>query len=616
MRILVSRRIFKITVLCLLCLSLLHGCSSAPVKPKYVALGDYEYTTQYISWLIKKEMKSKNITGLSISLVDDQRIVWAEGFGYADKANKIPATPETVYGVGSISKLFTATAAMQLAEQGKIDIDKPLQTYLPEFSIKTRFPDAGPITPHNIITHHSGLPSDLRKGMWSKNPEPFTTVVDRIKDDYAAFPPNLIFHYSNLGVTLLGHAIQNVSGRDFVAYMDEFLLHPMNMKHSGFSVRPDMRHFLAKAYRNGNEAGDVPIGDRDVPAGALYSNVSDLSRFMQMVFAEGMSGNRRILRPQTIIEMLRPQNADIPLDLGFRIGLGSVLGESASLSINDAGKVAYLAGGIPGFRSELMTLPDHKLGVVVLSNSESAEVVNLAVHTLKLAFEAKTGIPQHREVKKPVRIDGTNIQDLQSYAGWYATIAGPVKVELRSGMLETEFMNKKMRLVPLAGGGLGLQYKFLDLIPVSLGDLDYLRISRANVAGHDLIVSWSLDQKPFLIGEKIRPVPVPEKWLQRVGEYEIVNRGDDLFSPDQHRLRYADGFLFLDYFDPTAEISPVTFALSPVSETEAVIYGLGRNMGETIRAVTVDGKEELCYSGYILHRTSSVTKGTASFFLK
>ena len=144
------------------------------MKPEATALGDYEYTKQYMSWLIKKEMKRNNITGLSIALVDGQKVVWSAGFGYADKVNNIPATSQTVYGAGSISKLFTATATMQLAEQGKIDIDKPLQTCLPRFSIKTRFPDAGPITPRNIMTHHSGLPSDLRKGMWSKKPEPFT----------------------------------------------------------------------------------------------------------------------------------------------------------------------------------------------------------------------------------------------------------------------------------------------------------------------------------------------------------------------------------------------------------------------------------------------------------
>jgi CubicO group peptidase (beta-lactamase class C family) len=106
----------------------LCSCSTAPIKPTSISSGDYEYTKQYVSWLIRKEMKKNDVAGLSIALVDDQRIVWAQGFGYADTANKVPATPETVYQVGSISKLFTATAVMQLSEEGKIDIDQPVQT--------------------------------------------------------------------------------------------------------------------------------------------------------------------------------------------------------------------------------------------------------------------------------------------------------------------------------------------------------------------------------------------------------------------------------------------------------------------------------------------------------
>lgn len=605
----ILKRNVKALVLLLTCTSLLSGCSTGPVKPEKVELGDYEYAKQYISWLIKKEMKSHNITGLSIALVDDQRVVWAEGFGYADKTSNVPATPETVYGVGSISKLFTATAAMQLAEQGKLDIDKPLETYLPEFSIKTRFSDAGPITPRTIMTHHSGLPSDLKKGMWSKNPEPFTRVVDRIKGDYVAFPPNFILSYSNLGVTLLGHAIQNVSGRDFAAYMEESLLRPMNMTLSGFSARSEMKRFLAKGYRKDKETGEALTPDRDLPAGALRSNVLDLSRFMQMVFAGGMSGNHRILQPGTLAEMLRSQNTDISLDLDFRIGLAWMLGSSEGIGIDRAGMVASHSGGMPSFYSQLMALPEQKLGVVVLSNSESARdiVANLAVNTLKLAFEAKSGI-QRREVQKPV-IAENPIQrpDLQSYEGWYATIAGPLKVTFRSGRLETEVMNKTMHLVPLADGRFGLRYKFLGLIPVSLGDLDYLRISRANVVGHDIIVSWSLDQRSFLLGEKIKAVTVPEKWLQRVGEYEVANKGEDVIVPDQPRLRYNDGILFLDYFVSSLDKTAARFALLPISDTEAVIYGLGRGMGETIRAGTVDGKEMLDYSGYVLRKKSDVS---------
>jgi len=169
--------------------------------------------------VIEQAMHKNGVTGLSLSLVDDQQVVWAQGFGYADEANNIPATPETVYRVGSISELFTATAAMQLAEQGKIDIDRPLQTYLPEFSVKRRFTDPKPITLRHLMSHHAGLPTNVLKGMWSTTPAPFTTIVDVLQNEYTSYPPNVVWSFSNLGVTLVGHVIEKISGEAFATHL-------------------------------------------------------------------------------------------------------------------------------------------------------------------------------------------------------------------------------------------------------------------------------------------------------------------------------------------------------------------------------------------------------------
>jgi CubicO group peptidase (beta-lactamase class C family) len=179
----------------LLAVAILAGCASRPLPPQSVARGDYEPVKAYLAALIQYEMKKRDVTGLSIALVDDRTILWAEGFGYADQAAKIPATSDTVYRAGSISKLFTATAAMQLAERGRLDIDAPLSASLPQFGIKSRFAGAGAITPRTIMTHHSGLPRDLLQGMWVEAPEPFTAVAHRIRDEYAAYPPNYVFSY-------------------------------------------------------------------------------------------------------------------------------------------------------------------------------------------------------------------------------------------------------------------------------------------------------------------------------------------------------------------------------------------------------------------------------------
>jgi CubicO group peptidase (beta-lactamase class C family) len=272
---------------CLLILLLwLLGCASVPPpRPDRIEPGDYAYVKEYTSWLIAQEMKKHDVVGLSIALVDDQRVVWAQGFGFADQGKGLAAGPETLYRVGSISKLFTATAAMQLAEQGRLDIDQPLVRYLPEFTVQYRQAPDRPVTPRLLMTHHSGLPGDILKGMFNPDPQPFSRVVEELKTLYAPFPPNRVFSYSNLSLSLLGHAIQKVSGRPFAEYLETALLHPLGMKQSQFSYRPADSLLMSKGYRKGRETAEP--GLRDLPAGGLNSSVLDMSRFLRMIFAGG-----------------------------------------------------------------------------------------------------------------------------------------------------------------------------------------------------------------------------------------------------------------------------------------------------------------------------------------
>ncbi len=591
----------NLLAIALLLIFALAGCSTMPKRPDTLVRGDYGYTKEYVSWLIRKEMKQQDVTGLSIALVDDQRVVWAQGFGYADEANKISATPETVYRAGSISKLLTATAVMQLAEQGKMDIDKPLKTYLPEFSIKSRFTDAGPITPRSIMTHHSGLPSELLKGMWTKSPEPFENDVKLLKNEYVAYPPNYVFSYSNIAVTILGHALEKVSGHDFSTQLTASLLQPLGMSHSKFDMAPDHTPLAAKAYRNGKEADELPLGI--VPAGGLNSTVLDLSRFMEMVFAGGKSGERQIIKPETLAEMLHPQNADVPLDLDFRIGLGWFLGNLDGMDTKKTGPVAQHDGATLYHRSQLIVLPEQKLGVVVLANSATAgDVVSkVATEALKLAFETKSGIRQPEKPQSAVEEGSLSQEALQAYEGRYATIAGVVNVTKKSDYLRAEIMDTALRLVPRADGLLRLQYKLLGLFPISLGQVDYDGFSVARVAGRDIVKVRSQGRE-LLLGERIKPVPIPGKWLRRTGEYEISNRGDDAVLIDNVRLRQDNGMLIVDYAMPLFADGRMSIAIVPLSDTEALTYGLGRGMGETIRVVTVGGEELLQYSGYLLKK--------------
>ncbi|MDE2594845.1 MAG: beta-lactamase family protein, partial [Burkholderiales bacterium] len=226
----------------------LSGCSVAPTRPDAVRLGDEDTVKAYLSKLINHEMRQGDVPGLSIALVDDQRVVWSQGFGYADQERRTPASAETIYRVGSISKLFTDMAALQLAEQGRLNVDLPVQTYLPNFSIKQRNGTATAITPRMLMTHHAGLPRDILKGFMTTAPEPFSHVVDQLRDEYADYPPGQTFSYSNLGITVLGSVVEQLSGEPFAARMQREVLLPMGMTHSAFETGVSSSALMAKGY--------------------------------------------------------------------------------------------------------------------------------------------------------------------------------------------------------------------------------------------------------------------------------------------------------------------------------------------------------------------------------
>ncbi|WP_445369130.1 serine hydrolase domain-containing protein [Methylomonas sp. BW4-1] len=586
----------------LTCLSaillLLSACAgSPPLKPNNVARGDYSYLKTHLTWLIEQEMSEQDVEGLSIAVVDDQQVVWAQGFGYADQDNGIAATPETVYRTGSISKLFTDTLVMQLAEQGKLDIDQPLQTYLPNFAIKSRFPDAGPITPRNIMTHHSGLPGDRGNGMWTNNPAPFSQLVDPLKDEYAAYPPNRIWAYSNLGITLLGTMLERLTGEDFSTYADRQLLKPLGMTHAAFS--PGISGELtSKAYKNDQEKAEVAL--RDMPAGGLNANVLDLSRFIAMVLADGKANGRQLLKPETLHEMLRQQNRDVALDVGNKTGLGWFLTSKPGI-----GDVAAHGGATLFHRSLLTVLPEHKLGVVVLANSPpTGDLIDKVTDkALKMAVAIKTGQPLPDDIETPeIETRGLTAQEQQLGAGQYSTALGYIKLTADGDTLVTELNGKSLDLVGREDGKFGIRYKLLGLIPLQPKQLAEVGVSVRHVDVHDLALAHWQGQT-FVLGEKIQPVAIPDSMLSRLGDYEIVNLAEgEAMVPEKCALRERDGFLMLEYSIPAFDLNNLILPIAPVSENAAVILGLGRGMQETVRLETINGQEFVAYSGYLLRK--------------
>ncbi|MDO8284354.1 MAG: serine hydrolase domain-containing protein [Rhodoferax sp.] len=169
-------------------------------------------------------------------------------------------------------------------QQCRIDIDQPLQKYLPGFAPKTHQPQAA-ITARQLMTHHSGLPRDRFKGFQNPEPRPFAELKQQMSDDYVAYAPDQRFSYSNFGISLVGRIVETQSTAPFAQYMRQSVLLPMGMSHTSFDTGPAASAQMSQGYRKNEAVPEVPL--RDVPAGGLNTSVNDLSRFMAMVFAEG-----------------------------------------------------------------------------------------------------------------------------------------------------------------------------------------------------------------------------------------------------------------------------------------------------------------------------------------
>ena len=589
---------------CLLCLAvlLLSSCASAPPpRPKSIALRDYGYTQTYGRWLIEREMKDKRITGLSITLVDDQQSIWSEGFGFANEAIKVPVVADTVFEVGSVSKLFTATAVMQLVEQGKVDLDHPLQDYIPEFSVKSRFPDAPPITVRMLLTHHSGLPFDHWAG-WAYGSTPpagyeddFMALAEQIKDDYLVARPGDIFSYSNLGFSLLGAVVARVSGQAFISYMASSVLAPIGMESSSFGTPDGVHKKLSHGYSHGIEI--PPLYTRDLPAGGLSTSAVDLARFIRMVLAEGRSGASQVLQPETLREMLRRQNEGVLLDGDRQFGLGWGITPAQPGSTSFKRSVGH-GGASPPFYAMVLVLPEEKLGVAVLTNSNGGETVSgrVAREVLKHAWEAKTGAT-YAEAEAPERIE-LPAGKLDALTGVYASSLGVFDIVRSGASLEARLPGKTLNLVPCADGSFETEYRLLG-IPVSGSALKHQRFVFREVQGRtifEILVGASI----LASGERMKGAPLTEIWKKRLGRYEVTNpgafpwlRGMSLFYDKRTGLLMADvpGF-------SARTIAP----LWAVTDSEAVLMGFGPGAGETYEFKEANGEEHLMYSGHDLRR--------------
>lgn len=335
-------------------------------------------TIEAIDRITSEGIDQKKVASYAVAVVKDGRLVLARGYGFADLENDVPATAETIYRLGSITKQFTALAIMQLAEQGKLSVDDELTKFLPDY------PTAGhKVTVHHLLNHTSGIKSyTSQKDFFKRARQDFShdELLGVFKNEPFDFDPGTKWLYNNSGYYLLGMIIEKISGQTYAKHLEEQIFRPLGMSATRYGdTRPLIRH-RAMGYKLlvGQLVNDDPLSmDAPGAAGALVSNVLDLVKWHQSLEAGNLlsSASYEVMYRETRLA----DGATRPYGYGW--GLGELAGHR---------KLSH-GGGINGFSTMIARYPTDRLAVIVLSNTAGANVggVENRIANLLLGIEEK-----------------------------------------------------------------------------------------------------------------------------------------------------------------------------------------------------------------------------------
>jgi CubicO group peptidase (beta-lactamase class C family) len=350
----------KRTLFCLLLVSLVFSAAAQQQVP--LAAGKI----QEIERAVSAEMGRQNIPGMSVAVATRHHLRWMDGFGLADLENFLPAKASTVYRLASISKPITAVAVMQLVERGKLDLDAPVQKYVPDFPQKQ-----WPVTARHLLAHQSGV-RHYRDGAEVNSTRHYVELHEALKifqDDPLLFEPGARFSYTTYGYNLLGSVVEGASGMKFVDYLRKNIFEPAGMH----QMRPDDVYQIisnrARGYRKvlGGKIQNCALADTSnkIPGGGLCGTVEDLIDFAIHVQAGGL------LKRETVEQMFTAQKTKggkpTPYGLGWQVQ-----------ELEGKPWVGH-GGGQQGVSTLLLTLPTEGFAVALMANLQAVRLRPLAI---------------------------------------------------------------------------------------------------------------------------------------------------------------------------------------------------------------------------------------------
>jgi CubicO group peptidase (beta-lactamase class C family) len=325
------------------------------------------------------------VPGLAVSIVKDGKVIYAEGFGYKDVKNGLKVTPHTVFAIGSCTKAFAATTMAILVDEGKLDWDKPVRTYLPSFKLLDPVASEQ-MTPRDLACHRSGLPRHDR--VWYLSPLGRQQLFERLQYLEPSRGFRAAYQYQNLMFMTAGYLVERIVGIPWEEFAGKRILEPLEMKETSFTVTDSQKapDFAFPYQEIKGKVEQIPFCNIDAlgPAGSINSNVSDMSKWVLLNLNKGRYGEKadqRILAEDTLVQIHSPQIV-VPGSMKYDELFYASYGLGWRITAYRGHPLVYHGGAIDGFSAMVSFMPRDNIGIVLLNNLEDAPINSILAYNI------------------------------------------------------------------------------------------------------------------------------------------------------------------------------------------------------------------------------------------
>lgn len=509
---------------------------------------DFSNVINYYKDTIPKLLSESGVPGFAVAVVNNDSVIWSNCFGFTDTIKQTPINTETIFSVQSISKNFTALAALKAVDDGLVELDVPINKYLPNFTVNSRF-DEHPeqiITLRMLLGHRAGFAHEAPLGSnYFVGNETFEEHVQSISQTWLRFPVNQRHSYSNLGVDLAGYILQVVSGIPFHEYVRLNILKPIGMNNSTFDMST-LNTIDNRAVGHSQVHQRLPLEFTIIPSGGLYASVTDMAKYLQMLLNKGKYYGAEILPEKYFMEMYL-----IPSRNRFQIsgyGLGVGISEKYSVPSYNHGGRGF------GFCSNMIWYPDYSIGIIMLTNSADHGFQQSLPNRIIEDFVKAKGVElKSQPLTKDIPLaDSINVSQSQNndFAGVYLYNSGGIMIlvsennqlgwKLSNGFKPITFISESE--------GFGL-----------IGDEKYLYRFVRDKQGNPSHIMRFYDGEFLDLNElsnDIQGLAKPE-WSQYTGDYSY----NVLYRPASRPLTVTqkNGYLYLYDYMKLTEYQPGLF---------------------------------------------------------